>query len=59
MMDNVRRGSELVGGQGVAAPDFTFGTVYRLQKWSRARLSEVLKNGKCLSHLENAGGLLR
>ena len=33
MLDNVRR-AELVGGQGGAAPDFTFGTIYRLRKWS-------------------------
>ena len=31
MMDNVRRGSELVGGQGGAAPDFTFAALYRLR----------------------------
>ena len=33
MIDNVRRGAELVGGQGGAAPDFTFATIYRLRKW--------------------------
>lgn len=30
MADNVRRGAEIVGGAGVAAPDFAFGTLYRL-----------------------------
>lgn len=34
MMDNVRRGAELVGGQGGAAPDFKFAALYRLRKWS-------------------------
>lgn len=29
-MDNVRRGGEVVGGQGAAAPDFTFATLYRV-----------------------------
>ena len=29
LMDNVRRGAELVGGQGGVAPDFTFGAIYR------------------------------
>jgi LmbE family N-acetylglucosaminyl deacetylase len=33
MMDNVRRGGEWVGGQGKAAPDFAFGTMYRLRVW--------------------------
>ncbi|MDR3410924.1 MAG: PIG-L family deacetylase [Formivibrio sp.] len=30
MADNVRRGAELIGGAGVAAPEFAFGTLYRL-----------------------------
>jgi N-acetylglucosamine malate deacetylase 1 len=33
MQDNVRRGGELVGGQGGAAPDFVFCTLYRLRRW--------------------------
>ena len=42
MMDNVRRGAELVGGQGEVAPDFAFATIYRLRKWKSGRLSNVL-----------------
>ena len=38
MQDNVRRGGELVGGQGGAAPDFTFATLYRLRRWTNGRL---------------------
>ena len=34
MMDNVRRGSEWVGGQGKATPDFLFGTLYRVRQWT-------------------------
>jgi hypothetical protein len=34
MMDNVRRGGEWVGGQGQAAPEFLFGTLYRAQRWT-------------------------
>lgn len=30
MMDNIRRGAEVVGGQGGAAPDFPFAELYRL-----------------------------
>ena len=33
MQDNVRRGSELVGGQGAAAAAFGFCTLYRAQLW--------------------------
>lgn len=38
MADNVRRGAELVGGAGVAAPDFAFGTLYRLDHFDGERL---------------------
>jgi LmbE family N-acetylglucosaminyl deacetylase len=54
MMDNVRRGAELVGGQGGAAPDFTFGTVYRLRKWSHGRLTEVRRGRRFLPCQMNA-----
>jgi len=57
MMDNVRRGAEWVGGQGGAAPDFTFATIYRLRKWTRGRLANVLKNGKFLGVTKNPAGL--
>jgi hypothetical protein len=57
MMDNVRRGAELVGGQGQAAPDFTFATLYRLRRWRRGALEEVLDRGRVLSANENAGGV--
>jgi hypothetical protein len=57
MMDNVRRGAELVGRQGGAAPDFTFATIYRLRQWTRGRLTNVLKRGKYLSRAKNPAGL--
>jgi LmbE family N-acetylglucosaminyl deacetylase len=70
MMDNVRRGAELVGGPsprrsgfvhagglGGAAPDFTFATLYRHRQWSRGRLTDVLKGRKFLSCSENAAKL--
>ena len=45
MQDNVRRGAELVGGQGGAAPDFSFCTLYRLRKWQNGELVDVLEKG--------------
>lgn len=33
MQDNVRRGAELVGGQGGKAPNFVFATLYRAGYW--------------------------
>ena len=45
MQDNVRRGGELVGGQGGAVPDFSFATLYRLRKWARGAFVQWLENG--------------
>lgn len=39
MMDNVRRGSELIEGKGSEGASFAFGVLYRLQLW---------KNGKSI-----------
>jgi N-acetylglucosamine malate deacetylase 1 len=58
LVDNVRRGAELVGGPGGAAPDFVFGTVYRLGKWSRGRLVPVQNDQRFLSSTMNAGKYL-
>jgi len=41
MADNVRRGGELVGGQGGAAPDFHFATLYRLRAWNGRELENT------------------
>jgi N-acetylglucosamine malate deacetylase 1 len=49
MMDNVRRGAELVGGQGGVAPSFAFATLYRLRRWADGGLHEVLEQGQVLS----------
>jgi LmbE family N-acetylglucosaminyl deacetylase len=46
MMDNVRRGGEWIGGQGQAAPDFLFGTMYRLRRWAGGAFQEpAVPNG--------------
>ena len=37
MMDNVRRGGEVVQGQGGAAPDYAFAALYRLRKWNQGQ----------------------
>ncbi len=57
MIDNVRRGSELVGGQGGAAPDFLFATLYRLRKWHNGRLDAVHQGGKVLTAADNPAAL--
>jgi len=57
MMDNVRRGTELVGGQGEAAPDFTFAALYRLRKWCQGKVNDVLTGGMNLPAATNASKL--
>jgi N-acetylglucosamine malate deacetylase 1 len=59
MIDNVRCGAELIGGRGGKAPDFTFGTIYRLRIWSRGRLADVLRQGQFLPCANNPAGLFK
>jgi LmbE family N-acetylglucosaminyl deacetylase len=59
MIDNVRRGGELVGGQGGAAPDFTFATLYRLRRWVNGKLQKAHEGGINLSAKESAASLFR
>lgn len=49
MMDNVRRGGEVVGGQGGAAPAFTFATLYRVRTWQPGQWSPRWQGGRFLS----------
>jgi LmbE family N-acetylglucosaminyl deacetylase len=53
MQDNVRRGSELVGGQGETAPDFTFAALYRLRKWTGGRVAKIFDGGKQIACSSN------
>lgn len=41
LQDNVRRGAELVGGQGATAPDYTFATLYHAGRWTESALVEA------------------
>ncbi len=53
MQDNVRRGTELMGGAGSAAPDFTFATLYQLGQWKQGRLEPAMAGGRQLSCEQN------
>jgi LmbE family N-acetylglucosaminyl deacetylase len=59
LMDNVRRGGEIVGGQGQAAPDFTYATLYRLRRWASNGLREAFRGGRALPASVGARDLLR
>lgn len=58
MMDNVRRGGELVGSQGGAVPNFLFATLYRRQFWDGKQFVQVQEAGKFLDREENPFPLL-
>jgi LmbE family N-acetylglucosaminyl deacetylase len=57
MMDNVRRGGEVVGGQGGAAPDFKFAVLNRLRRWQNGQLSRFYTGGRLVSISDNIGTL--
>ena len=57
MIDNVRRGAELVGGQGGAAPDFIFATLYRLRRWSSGQWQTAYEGGRYLGCAANPAQL--
>ena len=57
LMDNVRRGAEVAGGQGGAAPDFPFAALYRLRKWTGRQAKRIFEGGKQVPSSINAGDL--
>jgi N-acetylglucosamine malate deacetylase 1 len=59
MQDNVRRGSELVGGQGGVAPEFGFATLYRLRRWQDGKAQRIYEGGRNLPETENPSALFR
>ncbi len=59
MQDNVRRGGELVGGQGGAAPDFNFATLYRLRRWRAGGWEKMFEGGSVLSCQSPPGELFQ
>jgi N-acetylglucosamine malate deacetylase 1 len=57
MIDNVRRGGELVGGQGASVPAFAFATLYRLRRWQGGRFEDVPGQGRFLAADADPAGL--
>lgn len=55
MQDNVRRGGELVGGQGGAAPDYLFATLYRRRAWADGGFRAALTPGVHVARGDAAG----
>lgn len=59
MMDNVRRGGEVVGGQGGAVPDFLYAALYRFRKWSGGTVIQVHQGGRQISAKTNIADLFK
>ncbi len=59
LMDNVRRGGEVVGGQGGAVPDFPFATLYRLRRWEKTGFRETFTGGRGLPPTGNPASLFQ
>jgi N-acetylglucosamine malate deacetylase 1 len=59
MIDNVRRGAELVGGQGGAAPEFAFATLYRLRRWENGQFQHLFDGGRVLTSQDDPGKLFQ
>ena len=57
MMDNVRRGAEVTGGQGGAAPDFTFAALYRLRRWRDGNAVRFFDGGRQVPCSSNIASL--
>ncbi len=57
MMDNVRRGAEVVGGQGGTAPDFMFAALYRVRLWRNGQAEKFFEGGKLVPYSTNLGEL--
>jgi LmbE family N-acetylglucosaminyl deacetylase len=59
MQDNVRRGGEVVGGQGGAAPAYDFATLYRVGRWQGGHLDPFTGPGRLLAATDDPTALLR
>jgi LmbE family N-acetylglucosaminyl deacetylase len=59
LMDNVRRGAELVGGQGGAAPAFLFAQLFRLRRWTGSQVENCYAGGRFLKASENPADLFK
>jgi N-acetylglucosamine malate deacetylase 1 len=57
LQDNVRRGAELVGGQGAAAPAYEFALLHRLRRWQDGRLEARYEGGRLLGGADAPGSL--
>lgn len=58
MQDNVRRGGEVVGGQGETPPSFSFATLYRLSRWTGSTLHPAFAGSRVVGATDDLATLL-
>lgn len=59
MMDNVRRGSEVIAGKGTASPMIPFGVLYQLQTVKKGKFKDMKLETSFLSNLADLGEILK
>jgi len=59
MMDNVRRGGEIISNIGGEIPQMSFGVIYRLQIFSKGKLKDVTLPTPFLSGLADLGQIFK
>lgn len=57
MVDNVRRGTELIGGAGATASDIEFATLYRARRREGGRWRPAFQGGRLIESSEELGEL--
>ena len=57
LQDNVRRGAELLGGQGGTAPDFAFATLYRVRRWQNGAVRSAMAEARQIGRDDFPGEL--
>ena len=48
LIDNVRRGGEIVGTSGGSVPDYTFAAIYNVMKWRDGALQTARSPGRMI-----------
>ena len=55
MIDNVRRGTELLGGAGSAAPDIAYATLYRARKRIGGKWKDAFRKKRIIDSSDELG----
>jgi hypothetical protein len=58
MMDNVRRGSEIIQNKETSTPDFAFGSLYEWQLIKKGKKKKITLPSYSLSRLCDLGSLI-